>query len=136
MAKNYTYTNKGVLAYNGKDKIKVQLGAGTSEETRHIFSAIMNTVDFKTNDDSIQGFRLANAIDEAEGKDVIVIGEGVYDWLKKKLPEANREGREVLPALFRQNGDLVNEFIKNGYEKPHQSTGKKAGEKEKDAPPE
>ena len=134
MAKSYKYSNKGITSFNGKDKIRIQAGAEVSEETRHIFTGIMNSVDFKVNDDSIQGFRLANSIEEAEGQDFIEIGEGVYDWLQKKLKEINREGREICATLFRQNGCLVEEFIKNGYEKPHQPTSKKKGKEEKDAP--
>lgn len=130
MAKVYRFSNGGVVGYNGKDKIKIPISqAGEmSTETRHIFMAIMNNAEFKTMDDSIQGNRLANAIDEAEGKDFIEIGEGVYDWLKKKA-------EQVCPNLFRVNGSIVYEFVKEKFEKPHQPQGKKEGKKDKDAPP-
>ena len=129
MAKIYSYSNKGDMAYNGKDLLKIPVDNGLSTETRHIFQAILNNLDFKTNDDSIQGFRMATAIDEAEGKDILEIGEGVYDWLQRKLREVNREGREICPMLFRVNGSIVYEFIKDGYNKPHESSSKTKGKK-------
>jgi len=136
MAKVYRYSNKGVRGYNGKDLIKIPItqAGEMSTETRHIFLAVLNSSELKTIDDSVQGNRLATAIDEAEGKDEIEIGEGVYDWLRKKLEAVDREGYQVCPRLFRVNGEIVNEFIKNGYEKPHQPKRKEKGAKEKDAP--
>ena len=130
MAKIYSFTNHGVLGYTGKDKIKIPISqAGEmSTETRHIFMAIMNNAEFKTMDDSIQGNRLASAIDEAEGKDFIEIGEGVHDWLKRKA-------EAVCPVIFRVNGSIVYEFVKEGFEKPHEPKGKEEGKKEKDAAP-
>lgn len=136
MAKIYRYSNSGLLGYNGKDKIKIPISqAGQlSTETRHVFLAILTSLELKTIDDSIQGNRLANAIDEAEGKDFIEIGEGVYDWIKKKLEAVDREGYQVCPRLFRVNGEIVNEFIKEGFEKPRQSSEQKKGKAGKDAP--
>ncbi|KKK95687.1 hypothetical protein LCGC14_2670310, partial [marine sediment metagenome] len=65
------FTNKGIAGYNGKDKLKVPITASTptvpavlSFETRHIFLAILNNSEFKILDDSIQGNRLATAIDD------------------------------------------------------------------------
>lgn len=117
MAKHFS--NKGVVAYNGKDKIKIPMSqAGEmSTETRHIFLAIMNNAEFRTLDDSIQGNRIANAIDEAEGKDEIVLETGEYDWLKKKA-------EQVCPSLFRVNGSIVYEFVKEGFKKPHEPAEK------------
>jgi len=137
MAKNYHYQNKGIMSRNKKDLIRIPISqAGeVSTETRYVFSAILNVVELKTMDDSIQGGRLADAIDEAEGKDEIVIGEGVYDWLKQKLEVVDREGYQICPRIFRVNGSIVNEFIKEGHEKPHQPSGKKTGTKDSDAPP-
>lgn len=126
MASEKHFTNEGVPGYNGKDKVKVPITAPTatvpavlSTETRHIFLAILNNSDFKTMDDSVQGNRLATAIDEAEGKDEIVIGEGVHDWLKKK-------SEQVCPAIFRVNGSIIHEFIREGYRKPHEPEAKTA----------
>lgn len=124
MAKTYTYSNKGVPGYNEERiKIPVSQAGGMSTETRHVFLVILNTAEFRTMDDSIQGNRLASAIDEAEGKDFIEIGEGVYTWLKKKA-------EQVCPNLFRVNGEIVYEFVKEGFEKSHQSQGTKEGKKD------
>lgn len=137
MAKNYHYQNEGVQSRNKKDLIKIPItqAGETSTETRFVFQSILNVVELKTMDDSIQGGRLADAIDEAEGKDEIVIGEGVYDWLKEKLKAKDREGYEILPRIFRVNGSIVDEFIKNGYEKakqPSKSKQKAGSEKTPD----
>ena len=133
MSSEKHFTNKGVLGYNGKDKIKIPVTAPTptvpavmSTETRHIFLAILNNSDFKIMDDSIQGNRLATAIDEAEDKDEIVIGEGVHDWLKKRA-------EQVCPAIFRVNGSIVYEFVKEGFAKSHEPKAKTARKEEPDA---
>lgn len=136
MAKIYRYNNKaGVKGYNGKELVKIPMNeAGDrSTETRHVFLMIYQAISIKTNDDSIQAFRLVTAIDEAEGNEFLEIGEGVYDWLIKKMPEKDQQGFEVLPRLFRHNGSFVYEFIKTGYEKPHQPAPKAEGKKTKDA---
>jgi len=127
MAKHFS--NKGLVGYNGKDKIKIPMtqAGEMSTETRHIFLAIMNNAEFKTIDDSIQGNRLAKSIDEAEGKDEIIIEDGVHDWLKRKA-------EQVCPVLFRVNGSIVYEFTKEGFRKPHEPQGKKEGKAGKDAP--
>ena len=120
--KSYRYSNKGIKNYKDEDLLRIPVSASgeISTETRHVFQAILNSIELKTMDDSIQGMRLQEAIDDAEGKDVIEIGEGVYDWLvKKKLESVNREGYQIIPLLFRVNGSVVNEFIKEGFEKAH-----------------
>jgi len=113
MAKHFS--NAGVVGYNGKDKLKIPISqeGEMSTETRHIFLAILNSAEFKTMDDSIQGNRLANEIEEAKYKEEVVIEDGVHDWLKRKA-------EQVCPILFRVNGNIVYEFIKEGFEKPHQ----------------
>ena len=128
MAKHFN--NEGLIGYNSKDKIKIPISqtGEMSTETRHVFQIIMNNADFKTMDDSIQGNRLANAIDKAEGKDEIAIEDGVHDWLKRKA-------EQVCPTLFRVNGSIVYEFIKEGFNKPHQPKGKEKGKEAKDALP-
>ena len=131
MAKQYHYTNAGIVSRNGKDKIKAP---NASEETRHLFQAILANLNLKIMDDSIQGARMADALDEAEGKDEVVLGEGVYDWLKKKIAEIDQEGGLVLVRMFRTNGSIVNDFIREGFEKPHQPKETTARKKEPDAP--
>ena len=113
MAKRFS--NKPILGYNGKDPIKIPMSQSgeMSTEFRHVLLAVLNNSEFKTMDDSIQGNRLANAIDKAEGKDFVEMEEGVHDWLKRKA-------EQVCPVIFRVNGNIIYEHIKEGYEKSHQ----------------
>ena len=124
------FSNEGITGYNDKDKIKIPItqAGELSTQTRHVFQAILNSAEFKTMDDAVQGNRLANAIDAAEDKDEVVLEEGVHDWLKKKA-------EQVCPAIFRVNGSIVYEFIKDGFKKPHQPAEKEKGKKSTDAPP-
>jgi len=128
MAKHFS--NKGIKGYNGKELLKIPISQSgeMSTETRHVFLAILNNSEFKTMDDSIQGNRLANAIDAAEGKDEIILEDGVFDWLKRKA-------EQVCPVLFRVNGSIVYEFVKEGYEKAH-SPKDKTSKKNEGAKPE
>ena len=128
MAKRFS--NKPITGYNGKDPIRIPMSqAGEmSTEFRHVLLAILNNSEFKTMDDSIQGNRLANAIDKAEGKVFIEIEDGVHDWLKRKA-------EQVCPIIFRVNGSIIYEFIKEGFEKLHQSAEKKAGKGKTDETP-
>ena len=136
------YSNKGIVG-RGDEKIKIpiSLDGEVSTETRHVFLAILNNIQFRTSEDSIQGARLADAIDEAKGKDIIEIGEGVHDWLTKRINETIKnqmfpEGYQICPFIFRVNGDKVSEFIKNGYKKAHSPEEKKKGKAKTDEPPE
>lgn len=135
MAKIYRYSNKGVLSYNDKDLLKIPVSASgeISTETRHVFLAVYNNLAIKTNEDQANATRLVMAIDEAEGEDYIEIGEGVHDWLKRKLEEPDREGYLVCPKIFTHNGGKVSEFIKDGFEKPHKPKTKKEIKAEEDA---
>ena len=135
------YSNKGIIG-RGNEKIKIPLSQDgeVSTETRHVFLAILNNVQFRTSEDSIQGTRLADAIDEAKGKDIIEIGEGVHDWLTKRINETIKsqmfpEGYQICPFIFRVNGEKVSEFIKSGYEKSHLSKEKIKGKGKTDEAP-
>jgi len=121
MARIYRYSNKGIKGYTGKDLLRIPVSASgeISTETRHVFQAIANSVVLKTNQDSIQCMRFQQAIDDSEDQGYIEVGEGVYDWLIKKLDEVNQQGFQILPVLFRHNGSVVHEFIKEGFEKAH-----------------
>ncbi len=67
----------------------------------------------QTQDDSIQGARLAQALDDAKDKKTVELEEGVHDWLK-------RVAEKVTPAIFRQNGNVVYKHICEGFEKPNE----------------
>lgn len=78
---------------------------------------ILNNAPLKTQDDSIQGQRLAKALDTAKDGGIIEMEEGTHDWLK---PIAEK----VTPQLFRVNGNLVYKHICEGFEKPKEVKGK------------
>ena len=120
MAKRFS--NKPIIGYNGKDPIKIPISQSgeLSTEFRHVLLAILNNSEFKTMDDSIQGNRLANSIDKAEGQNFVEMEEGVHDWLKRKA-------EQVCPIIFRVNGSIVYEVIKEGFIKPYESQQKKTG---------
>lgn len=111
------FKNTVVLGYNGKP---VMLPVGTAAPGKepemkvamltNIFWLILNNAPIQTQQDSIQGQRLATALDAA--KDTIEVEEGVHDWLK---PLAEK----VTPQLFRVNGNTIYKLIKEGFEKPN-----------------
>ena len=108
-----TFSNAPVKGYNEED-IKVPMGTEEpSTEFRHVLRFILNNAPIQTQRDSIDGLELAKAIDAAEGKDKIEIGEGVHEWLKTVA-------EKVTPPLFRINGNTVYKYICEGFEKPHQ----------------
>lgn len=118
------FKNTAVLGYNGKP-IMLPTGAVSGEEPvmkmaklTNIFWLILNNAPIQTQQDSINGQRLAQALDAA--KDTIELEEGVHDWIK---PIAEK----VTPQLFRVNGNTVYKHICEGFEKPH-----KPKEKEKE----
>ena len=79
---------------------------------------ILNNAPLKTQNDSIQGMRLAEALDKAKDNGVIEIEEGVHDWLK---PIAEH----LTPQLFRLNGNNIYLVIKDGFDKAKQSQEEK-----------
>jgi len=106
------FKNEVVKGYNGTP-IKIPVNEKETKEL-NLESAlwiVLNNSPIKTMNDSIQGMRLAKALDEAKDKDIIEIEEGVHDWLK---PLAE----QVCPQLFRVNGSLVYDLIKEGFIKP------------------
>ena len=75
---------------------------------------------FQTQVDSKEGRLLAEALREAEGKDTISIEESTHTWLKTVA-------EKIAPAIYRTNGNIVYEHIKEGFEKPHQPKEKEDG---------
>ena len=74
-----------------------------------LLTVILNNAPIQTQNDSIQGMRLATAIESANK--TIEIEDAVHDWLK---PIAEK----VTPELFRINGNLVYAHICEGFEPP------------------
>lgn len=103
-----------VLDYKG-ESIKILKVQGTEPEEltlKQIFWLILNNAPLQTQNDSIQGQRLAEALDGAKDG-TIEFEDGVHDWLK---PVAEK----ITPQLFRVNGNLVYKHICEGFEKPMQ----------------
>lgn len=99
--------------YKG-ESIKIQKPGEEPEALtlKQILWLILNNAPLQTQNDSIQGQRLAEALDGSKNG-VIEFEDGVHDWIK---PIAEK----VTPALFRVNGNLVYKHICEGFEKPHQ----------------
>ena len=107
------FSNAPIKGFKEGD-VKVPMGDGeVSSEFRHVIQMILNNAPIQTQDDSIQGIRLATAIDNAEGKEIIELEEGVHDWLK-------RVAEKITPVIFRINGNIVYKHICEGFEKSHQ----------------
>lgn len=106
-----TFSNAPIKDRKGED-IKIPMGDGKvpSTEFCHALRFILNNASFQSQNDSIQGARLADAIDNAEGKEVVEMEEGVYDWLVIVA-------ETVTPTLFRISGNIVYKFICEGFEK-------------------
>ncbi len=84
-----------------------------------VMRIILNNAPLQTQQDSINGMRLAQALDKAKnGAATIELEDGVHDWLK---PVAEK----LTPTIFRVNGNLVYKHICEGFEKTHQSQEKK-----------
>lgn len=84
---------------------------------KQIFWLILNNAPLQTQNDSIQGMRLAQALDGSKDG-FIEFEDGVHDWLKPIAEKAT-------PLLFRVNGNLVYKHICEGFEKPHQPKDKR-----------
>lgn len=78
----------------------------------NILFMILNNAPLQTQNDSIQGVSLAKSLDAAKNGADIEIEDGVHNWLK---PIAEK----LTPQLFRVNGNIIYEHIKEGFEKPH-----------------
>lgn len=88
---------------------------------KQILWLILNNSPIQTQNDSIQGMRLARTLDSSKDG-IIEMEDGVHDWLKTVA-------EKVTPQLFRVNGNLVYEHIKEGFEKPIQPNTKQANHK-------
>lgn len=79
----------------------------------NIMYLIMVNAPFKTQEDSKNGMWLAQSLEKAKSNGFIEIEESVHDWLKKVTSE-------ISPALFKIDGNIVYELIKEGFEKVRQ----------------
>ncbi len=82
-------------------------------KTEHIFHLVVNNAPMNKVNDTIQGGRLYDALQEGKDKPFIELEDGVHDWVKA-IAET------VCPPIFRINTEAILDFIKEGFEKAHQ----------------
>lgn len=103
------FKNGTVLGYDDKP-VKMVRGEATNpiEMTlKEILWLVLNNSPMASQNDSIQGARLAQALDAAT--DFIEMEDGVYDWLVTVA-------EKVTPPLFKINGDRVYKHICEKFE--------------------
>ena len=114
------FKNTAIIGYNGKlIEIPINEQGGKKDVTVEMaLQIILNSAPLKTMQDSINGMRLQVALDKAkDATETIELEEGTHDWIK---PIAE----SLCPQIFRINGSLVYEVIKEGFEKAKQPTAK------------
>jgi len=120
------FKNTVVTGYDGKPiKLPFRENEGDPMQFREakldfVLRIILNNAPISTQNDSIQGQRLAQALDAAKG--TIELEDGIHDWLKPIAEKAT-------PQLFRVNGNVVYKYICEAFEKPHQPVEEKKVEK-------
>lgn len=112
------FKNTIIKGYDGKSIPLQELKDGKTEiigaTSLHIFYAILNLSPIQTQNDSIQGMRMALALDKVKDKGGnIELEDGIHDWLK---PLAEK----LTPQLFRVNGNIVYQYVCEGFEKQKQ----------------
>ena len=107
------FKNVGVLNIKG-DVLKMMVD-GMEEELKleNLLNVILTNAPFQTQQDSKEGALLAQAIETGKGGEFIELEESTHEWLKKAA-------EQVTPALFRVNGNVIYEYLKEGFEKIHQ----------------
>ena len=112
------FRNVLLKSYDGKT-IQTAEKKGDSDEIKlvdtkllSVFYIILNGSPIQTMNDSIQGMRLAEALDAAKKNGGnIEIEEEPYTWLKSIA-------EKVLPPVFRINASIVYKHICEEFEKP------------------
>ena len=87
---------------------------------------ISNTFPCKTLDDSTKKRSLKQALLASVRTGKIELEPEVFKWLKTA-------SEQVCPAVFRVNGSIVYEFVKEGFAKSHEPKAKTARKEEPDA---
>lgn len=112
------FKNEPLQRYNGKP-MEMADGDGKTKPAflKNVLWVFLNNAPMRTTNDTIQGVRLAQALDKcADDEGEIEIEEGVHDWIKQHLDN-------VLPPLFRIEAPGITELIKEGFEKPNAPKG-------------
>ena len=118
------FKNVMLKGYDGKD-VQVAIQENGNMEVKEAkldfaLRLILAHAPMQSQDDSINGARLAQALDDAKDKKTIEMGEGVHDWLKIVA-------KAVTPTIFRHNGNVVYLHICEGFEKPKETPDKEKG---------
>ncbi|TRZ50376.1 MAG: hypothetical protein D4S01_06825 [Dehalococcoidia bacterium] len=75
-----------------------------------IMQLLVSNAQYKTIEDSKEGRRLAEALEEAKKSKVIEIDQGTHNWLKK-------QSEMIAPQIFRISGEIVDNLIRDGWKK-------------------
>ena len=73
-----------------------------------VMQIIINNASYKTLEDSREGRRMAEALEESRKTDSIQIDQGTHNWLKK-------QSELISPQIFRVSGELIDNIIREGY---------------------
>lgn len=80
---------------------------------RDVMTIIVGNAQFRTIEDSKEGRRLAEALEESKKSGVISLDQGTHNWLKK-------QSETIAPQVFRLSGEIVDNLIREGFEKAFQ----------------
>ena len=69
---------------------------------------LVNNASFKTLEDSREGRRMVEALEESRKTDSVEIDQGTHNWLKK-------QGEAIIPQVFRVSGEIIDNIIREGY---------------------
>lgn len=85
---------------------------------RDVMNLVASNAPYKTIEDSKEGRRVAEALEEAKKSGVIELDQGSHNWLKKA-------SETICPQIFRINGEIVHDLIAEGYKRENEPKGKK-----------
>jgi hypothetical protein len=113
------FNNEIVKGYNGKP-IMWNIDGKTEElMTLNAFYLVLNGCKMLTQKDSIEGAKLALALDKSKDEEQIEVEESTHDWFKLMA-------EKLTPSIFGVNGNVVYLLIKEGFIKD-EIKGKKGG---------
>ena len=107
------FKNVEIIGWTGEAIGITRNGKDEDAKLLDHLTLILVNAPFQTQVDSKEGRLLAEALRDAKGKDTISIEESTHTWLKTVA-------EKMAPAIYRTNGNIVYEHIKEGFEKPHQ----------------
>ena len=116
------FNNAVVNGYNGKPIMWNIDGKVQELKTVNAFFLVLNNYKMMSQKDSIEGSKLAIALDKVvTGEDEIIsIEEGTHDWFKLIA-------ERLTPGIFGVNGNVVYMFVKEGFAKDKEKEDNKRG---------